>query len=209
MKALIVLIFAFKTLAILLALSLGISSSDYKLAADSHLTGVVAHPVGAPANIIIEFGEQYLGAELYDAKITVLEIVRGEKARDAVKHASSANPPPEPRFDYLLARVRFEFSARTSPAPDNYHLNETQFTATDPQGREFASPELNQYPQPPLRGTLKPGDRLEGWLVLLVPQNAVRPLMIFREDVGEVSHRGSGTWFELYKRPPAKAHAER
>ena len=167
-----------------------------------------AHPVGTPANIIIEFGEQYLGAELYNVKITVLEAIRGEKAWDAVKRASSLNPPAKPGFDYILVRVRFEFSARTSPAPDNYNLNETQFTATDPAGHEFVSPELDQSPRPPLRGTLKPGDSFEGWLVFLMPKSALRPLMIFREDVGEVSHRGGGTWFELYARPPAKAYAE-
>jgi hypothetical protein len=45
---------------------------------------------------------------------------------------------------------------------------------------------------------LKPGDRLDGWLAFLVPKNLSNPLMVFREDVGEVSHRGGGTWFELY-----------
>lgn len=168
-----------------------------------------AHPVGAPVPIIIEFGEQYLGAELYDAKITVVEVIRGEKAWDAVEHANSLNPPPKTGFDHVLARARFEFSARTSPAPDNYNLNETQFTATDPAGHEFTSPDLAGYPDPPLRKTLKPGDSLEGWLVFLVPKTVLRPLMIFREDVGEVSHRGGGTWFELYSRPPIKVHAER
>jgi len=162
-----------------------------------------AHPAGIPVTIIIEFGEQYLGAELYDAKITVLEAVRGEKAWEIVKQASSSNRAPKPGFDYLLARVKFEFTARTSPAPDTYNLNETQFTATDSEGREFTAPDPTAYPQPRLNGTLKAGDSLEGWLVFLVPQKVSKPLMVFREDVGEVSHRGGGTWFELYKRAVA------
>jgi Domain of unknown function (DUF4352) len=176
-----------------LALTLELSS----LFAQSRSTSL-AHRVGEPVATIIEFGEQYLGSELYDAKITVLEVARGEKAWDIVKQASASNLPPRPAFEYLLARVRFEFSARTLPAPDSYHLNQTQFTATDSEGREFTAPTLDGYPQPPLQGTLKPGDRLDGWLAFLVPKNLSNPLMVFREDVGEVSHRGGGTWFELY-----------
>lgn len=159
------------------------------------------HPVGAPVTTIIEFGDQYLGSELYDAKITVLAVVRGEKAWGIVKQASASNPPPRPGFDYLLARVQVAFSSRTSPAPDNYNLNESQFTATAPEGQEFDAPILDAPPKPHLGRTLRPGDSDEGWLVFLVPQKVLRPVMVFREDVGTVSHRGGGTWFELYARP--------
>lgn len=169
--------------------------------AQARPAGIDAHPVGTPVATIIEFGEQYLGSELYDGKITVLEIVRGEKAWNIVKEASSSNPAPKPGFDYILARVKFEFSARTSPAPDSYSLNETQFAATDADGRQFSAPDLAAYLQPRLNGTLKPGDSLEGWVAFLVPRSVSKPLMVFREDVGTVSHRGGGTWFELFIRP--------
>jgi hypothetical protein len=57
------------------------------------------YPVGTPVTAIIEFGDQYLGSELYNARITVL--VRGEKAWDIVKQASTGNlalnSPPAPR----------------------------------------------------------------------------------------------------------------
>ena len=160
-----------------------------------------AHPVGAPVTTIIEFGDEYLGSELYDAKITVLAVVRGEKAWGIVHEASASNPSPPTGFDYLLARVRFEFSARTSPAHYNYHLNESQFTATAPEGQEFDAPILDVPAKPQLRGTLKPGDSVEGWLVFLVPQKVSRPVMVFCEDVGVVSHTGGGTWFQIYARP--------
>jgi hypothetical protein len=185
---------------VVIVLALELSGSVSLAAAQSQTTVLKAYPVGTPVTTIIEFGEQYLGAELYDAKISVLEAVRGEKAWDIVKQASSSNLAPKPGFDYLLARVKFEFAARTSPAPDTYSLNETQFTVTDSEGREFTAPNLTAYPRPRLSGTLKPGDSLEGWLVFLVPQRVSKPLMVFREDVGEVSHRGGGTWLELYNR---------
>jgi hypothetical protein len=177
-----------------IAFTVGLSS----LVGQSRSTGLAPHRVGTPVATIIEFGEQYLGSELYDARITVLEVVRGEKAWDLIHQAGASNPRPNAAFEYLLARARFEFSARTSPAPDSYHLDQNQFAATDSEGREFGPPALAAYPQPPLRGTLKPGDSRDGWLAFLVRKNVSKPLMVFREDVGQVSHRGGGTWFELY-----------
>jgi hypothetical protein len=160
-----------------------------------------AHPVGEPVTEIIEFGDPYLGSELYDAKITVLEVVRGEKAWGLVKQASASNQPAKPGLEYLLARVRFEFSARTLPAHYGYHLNETQFTVTAPASQQFEAPILAVAPKPSLSGTLRPGDRLEGWLVFLLPQKVSQPVMVFREDVGTVSYTGASTFFQLYTRP--------
>jgi len=191
-----------------LALLFQVSASATLRGAQSHGATIDAHPVGTPTTIIIEFGEQYLGSTLYDARITVLEVERGDKARALVKQASDSNPSPKPGDEYLLARVRFEFSARTSPAQDNYDLNETQFIATDSAGREFTAPALAAYPEPRLNGTLKPGDSLEGWLAFLVPRKVGRLLMVFREDVGQVSHRGGGTWFQLYTRRDTTASAK-
>jgi hypothetical protein len=175
----------------------------------SRRTPINAHPLGAPVPIIIEFGEQYLGSELYDAKITVVEVLRGEKAWSLVKQASPSNSPPITGFDYILARVKFEFSARTLPALDRYDLNETQFTATDADGHDWSVPTLGVFPQPRLNATLKPGESLQGWLVFLVPKTVTKPLMVFREDVGEVSHRGGGTWFQLYSRPASSLKPKR
>lgn len=160
-----------------------------------------AYPVGAPVTAIIEFGDQYLGSELYNARITVLQLVRGEKAWDIVKQASTGNLSPKPGFEYLLARVRFEFSARTLPSHYSYNVNPVQFTAMALDGQEFDAPILAGSPKPSLSGTLKPGDALEGWLVFLVPLKVPKPLMVFREDVGVVSHTGGGTFFQLYARP--------
>ena len=172
------------------------------VSAQTHATPIEAHPVGATVNTIIEFGDQYLGGdELYDAKITVLEVVRGEKAWEAVRQASASNRLPKAGFEYLLTRVRFEFSARTSPSHYNYDLHAAQFSAASADGREFGAPALVAAPKPELDGTLKPGDGVEGWIAFLVPRNAARPLMVFREDVGTVSHRGGGTWFQLYPHP--------
>ncbi len=179
------------------------------LTAQTRPPAIEAHPIGVPVATIVEFGDQYLGGdELYDAKITVLQVVRGEKAWDLVKEASASNQPPKPGFECLLARVRFEFSARTSPSHYSYAINGSQFTATAADSKEYEASSLAAQPNPELNGTLKPGDSLEGWVAFLVPRNDDRPLMVFREDVGTVSHRGGGTWFQLYARPGAGSHAK-
>jgi len=162
-----------------------------------------AHPLGTPVTIIIEFGEQYLGSEQYDAKITVLEVVRGEKAWEMMKQASASNPAPKPGFEYLLARVRFEFAARTSLSHHSYGLEPSQFAAAERDGTQFAAPSLAAPLVPALKGKLKSGDSVEGWLVFLLVQGVSQPLMVFREDVGDASHVGAGTWFELHKRAVA------
>ena len=50
---------------------------------------------------------------------------------------------------------------------------------------------------------------MEGWVTFLVPRAGAKPLMIFKEDVGSVIHRGGVVWFQLYKNSatggPAKA----
>lgn len=179
------------------------------VASQSRPATIDAHPIGVPVAMILEFGDQYLGGdELYDAKVTVLKIVRGEKAWEIIRQASPSNPASKPGFEYLLARVRFEFSARTSPSHYDYKLNETQFTATAASGEEFDAPSVAEPPMPRLNGTLKPGESLEGWVAFLVPRGVSRPLMVFREDVGTVSHRGSGTWFQLYARFAASGQAK-
>ncbi|HKV05067.1 MAG TPA: DUF4352 domain-containing protein [Candidatus Acidoferrales bacterium] len=159
---------------------------------------VHAQPVGIPLSTIIEFGDPYNGGdELYDAKITVVKIARGAPAWEALKSASPANQPPKEGFQYLLVQVRFAFSARTTPSHYSYTIDETQFSASDTDGNAYAPPALARPPQPRLRGTLAPGDSIEGWVAFLVPRMDPSPLMLFQEDVGSVIHRGGGVWFQL------------
>ena len=170
-----------------------------------------AQPLSVPLTTIIGFGDQYNGGdELYDARITVVEIVRGPKAWDVLLRASASNAPPKPGFEYLLARVRFEFSARTSPHHYSYTLLPNQFTAISAAGKERDSPALAVPLDPPLGGTLHAGDSAVGWLAFQVPQSDRKPLMLFRADVGSVIHEGGGSYFRLYEQnsaPPGKPRA--
>jgi hypothetical protein len=164
-----------------------------------------AQPVGAPLSTIIIFGDQYNGGdELYNVKITVAEVVRGEKAWELIKHASPSNRPSGPSLEYVLARVRFEFSARTSPEHYSYALDQAQFTAMSADDKPYEPAVLAAQPQPALHATLRSGDSAEGWVAFLVPRGDHTPRMMFREDVGSVIHEGNGSIFKLYyDNPPA------
>jgi hypothetical protein len=169
-----------------------------------------AQPLGRTLSTIIIFGDQYDGGdELYDAKITVVQVVRGEKAWEMLKAISTSNPPPKAGLEYLLARVRFEFSGRTSPSHYNYTIDETQFTAMKADGTAYAAASIAEEPMPDLQGTLKPGGSLEGWIAFIVPRADRRPLMLFRANVGSVIHEGSGSLFKLYGGSPAAAQGNR
>jgi hypothetical protein len=163
-----------------------------------------AQPVGVPLNTIIVFGDQYNGGdELYDVKITVAELLRGEKAWQMVKAASEANMPPSAGMEYLLARVKFEFSARVRPEHYNYMLDPSQFSAMSAATAPYLTAALLAPVKPELRATLQTGDSAKGWVAFLVPRGDHTPLMMFRADVGSVIHQGDASFFKLYNEKPS------
>ena len=159
-----------------------------------------ATPVGTPLSTIIVFGDQYNGGdELYDVTITVAEVVRGERALQMVKAAGPANTAPTANMEYLLARVKFEFSARVRPEHYTYTLDPSQFSAMSAATVSYATANLTVPVKPELRAVLHSGDSTEGWVAFLVPRGDHTPLMMFREDVGSVIHQGDASFFKLYR----------
>jgi Domain of unknown function (DUF4352) len=193
--------------AVLIAATISLAAAN-PIAATSFAGS--AQPLGRTLSTIIIFGDQYNGGdELYDAKITVAQVVRGEKAWEMLKALSTSNLPPKSGFEYLLARVHFEFSARTSPSHYNYTIDETQFIAMKADGTPYAAASIAVRSMPELQGVLKPGDSLEGWMTFVVPRADRQPLMLFRADVGSVIHEGGGSLFKLYGGSPAAAQPSR
>ncbi|MGA9882827.1 MAG: hypothetical protein WBQ34_03810 [Candidatus Acidiferrales bacterium] len=167
-------------------------------AADSNLAAR-AQPLGKPLSTIIEFGEQYeTGDALYEAKITVVKVLRGAPAEALVKAASASNPSAKTGFEFVAARVRFDFSARVTPAHDEYTLDTSQFSSISPGGSVYPAPKLAAQPKPGVDATLRSGDSVEGWVVLLVPRDDRTPLMLFVPNLGSTSHQGGSSVFRLY-----------
>jgi hypothetical protein len=83
------------------------------------------YPIGTPVTTTITFGDAYATAiETYDAKITMIEVMRGERAWDLLNKQNASNRQPDPEFEYILARVRFEFTAKGKPGDKSYDLRE-------------------------------------------------------------------------------------
>jgi hypothetical protein len=144
-----------------------------------------------PHKTEIAIGEGYVtSTESFEARLTVLEVARGEKAWDLVKTASPSNRPPEPGMEYICVRIRFEFGAKGDTGDLSYGVRDEQFASLSDGGRQYERPSVVR-PKPELSGRLYPGDSLEGWIVLLVSAEDKRPLMTFGNNYYRI-------WFKLY-----------
>jgi len=148
-------------------------------------------PLRVPLVTAVQIGDGYGNLDQpLDVRITVLEVLRGEKAWILIKHAGESNQPPKTGFEYLLARIRFEYLAKSG----NYTASMDSFSATSADGREYDTPSIKP-PRPAFGGRLYPEDSLEGWVAFLVARDDIKPLMTF----GQTGIQGPGRiWFQLY-----------
>jgi len=153
-------------------------------------------PAGTTVADIIECGEGYTSHDLYDMKITVTQVFRGEEAWKRIKAAASANEPAAPGFEYILVRVKFEYHAREIQGKCAHPLVRDQFSAYSAGGEGY-KPASVMPPKPEMRKNLKPGDSLEGWLVFTVAKEDRAPLMSFSVDAGGAVQHGEPKWFSL------------
>ena len=156
----------------------------------------LAAPSGITLTGIIECGEGYTSHELYDMKITLLEVIRGEEAWKRVKLASDSNKPADPDSEYILARIRFEYFARGTPGLCVHQVVPEQFTAYSANGEDYM-PAPVVLPKPEMRKGLKSGESLEGWVAFMVAQKDKTPLMSYSADAGGAVQHGGGKWFLL------------
>jgi len=146
---------------------------------------------------IIECGEGYTSHELYDVKITLQEINRGESAWQRLKAVTKDNQPPQQGYDYVLARVKFEYEARGRPGNCVHTVKRSHFTALSMQGEIYPVPEVT-VPKPALSGPMHSGETLEGWLAFEVTKDDKIPLMTFSVDDAGAEQHGGKLWFQLY-----------
>jgi hypothetical protein len=155
-----------------------------------------AAPSGVTLTGIIECGEGYTSHELYDMKITLLEVIRGEEAWKRIKEASASNKPADPGSEYILAKVRFEYSARGTPGLCVHQIVPEQFTAYSANGEDY-SPAHVVLPKPEMRKELKSGDSWEGWVAFMVAKEDKSPLMLYSANPGGAVQHGGEKWFLL------------
>lgn len=146
---------------------------------------------------IVECGRGYTTHELYDMKITLLEVIRGTEAWDRLKKANTSNKPPEEEYEYILARVKYEYYARGKPGLCVHKLRPEQFIACSSDGEEYPATRVI-LPEPGMQGDMKAGDTVEGWVSFLVPRSDKTPLMYYTADSGKAVMHGGNIWFKLY-----------
>ncbi len=158
-------------------------------------------PIGSPVRSMIELGSVY--SNIYDITITVLETVRGEKAMESLKAADPNNKPPADGFEYVVARIKFDFKGRavSDKIPFDIGNDPLQWVALTSNLTEYpkADPKsLVSAPQPPLKGRINPGQSLEGWVAFAVDKKDSKPVMVFDPDTGGATGRGRTLFFKLY-----------
>ena len=146
---------------------------------------------------IVECGRGYTSHELYDIKITLQEVIRGKEAWKRLQRASNVNKPAEKGFEYVLARISFEYYARGKPGICVHKLLPEQFIACSSDGEEYPAADA-VAPEPRMQGALSSGDTLDGWIVLKIPQSDKTPLLYYTADAGKAVMHGGNIWFKLY-----------
>src|SRR5512136_2859967 len=95
--------------------------------------------VACKANITI--GEGYVtSTEIVESAVTVLEIVRGEKAWDMVKAAGPSNRSPDSGMEYIAARIKFVFGIKGATGDLSYGIRDEQFALVSENGRQYQRP---------------------------------------------------------------------
>jgi hypothetical protein len=146
----------------------------------------------------VECGERAGSMEPYDAKIAVLQVLRGKEALDRIKAANPSAQPPKAGYDYVSARVAFQMNAILAPGNKTFELaRKMQFVALTLDGNEQdAAPA--PPPSPELHRSVKSGEAAEGWIVLLVEQGNKKPVMFFDPAAGGAMGGGKVLFFQLY-----------
>jgi uncharacterized protein DUF4352 len=152
---------------------------------------------GVPVKSIVEIGST--AASNYDVVITLVEVVRGKEALSRLQSANANNKAPKAGFECVLARIKFELKGRA--VSDNRPFD----LATSPFQWVAYSSDIRQYdgtsaisPKPELKGNVRPGETMEGWLAFEVEQSESKPIMIFDPASGGAIGRGKPLFFKLY-----------
>jgi hypothetical protein len=154
--------------------------------------------IGSPVKDMVELGSVY--SNIYDITITVLETVRGNDAMELLKKVDASIKKPSKGSEYILAKVRFEMKARAVSDKLTINIGDSplQWIALSSDLIEYQGVSVT-VPEPMLKGTVKPGDILEGWVAFAVDKKDKGPVMVFDPDTGGATGRGKTLFFKLFK----------
>jgi hypothetical protein len=154
--------------------------------------------VNTPVRSMIELGSVY--TNIYDITITVLEAVRGKDAMARLQAATPDVKAPAAGYDYVLARIKFDFKGRYVSDNLPFELGDEPLQWVALSGADFTEYDRVSVsvPKPALVGRIKPGSSAEGWVAFAVKQADAKPIMVFDPDTGGATGRGKTVFFKLY-----------
>ncbi len=151
-----------------------------------------SNPVGIGAPLNIKVNSTGGAGNEYEVRLTLLEVIRGTEAWQRILAQNQFNSPPKTGYEYILAKVRFEYL--TGPTPDtSYRISSVWFNAVSAGGKDYDRVSVVE-PSPSINTNLYPGASQEGWVSFCVAQDDAKPLMTF----GRKYDGTGGIWFKLY-----------
>jgi hypothetical protein len=127
-------------------------------------------PIGSPVSIQFEYI-----VDTYTAEVTVLQLIRGQAAWDAIYDSNRYNDPAPSGYEYVLVKIRFHYIS--GPTPDTKYDYYYDFTVVSSQGIELDRPIVVE-PEPTLKAVY-PGATTEGWEAFLVQTDDPAPVLTF------------------------------
>ena len=144
--------------------------------------------------VVGEGASEYGEPTIIQARLTVLEVLRGASARGRLPAAIAPQHAATAGFEYLLVRLRIagEGSGATRIP---YEAQSEHFRIFDRAGTPYAMPAIRP-PQPALIGQkIFPNESRDGWLVFRIAEQDRFPELFFF----------SGQWFQLGSRPVSRS----
>lgn len=182
-KFMIVLFFILPVFAINCVLDLSSVSGE-----TTRKGAMIGEQLSGTINVWGAGASEYGDEEVYDVKITILEVLRGEEAWTRLQAVDSSNVRPRDGLEYILAHIRFEYFAKTSPGNKSYTIKQDDFKVYSEENRAYEPPKVSS-PQPELIGKrFRSGDSHEGWITFLTATDNEKPFVFF---IG-------GMWFQLF-----------
>ena len=146
----------------------------------------IGEVVAVKFQVIAEGPTEYGIPVIIQARLSVLEILRGTPAWERLQTADPANEPPAAGFEYLLVRVQIS-SEGSGAMRIPYEVRAEHFRIFDAASQPYPTP-IVRLPEPALIGAkVYPNDVREGWLAFQIASNDRRPEMFFF----------SGQWFRI------------
>ena len=152
--------------------------------------GTRTNPV--PVGTLFLYNPTATSSNLYGstAKITLLEVVKGEEANLRLKQINEYYEPTNPSTDdFLMAKFRFEI--QSADTDKTFIINRHDFKAANDAGTKLYDPSYVTL-DPKLDGELANGGSHEGWIVLECGKTDTAPMIVYDQGV-DVS---GGVWFK-------------